>query len=391
MNTVDGSKEVTLSPIILPIDDGPHRIVIDEKSSYVFVSCKSSNSIMVVDGLNNRIKQKIEVKSPDELQIDKKSSRVFAKNKDQIHAIDIGTKPNLSVDKSFSVRADGEMVLDPVRNLIYVYHKSYASMDVIDSNSGLLLKVMGTKERSWGMAIDSLTNKMYVSNVTWWDNIVIDLNSGRFVGRLYLPDDYPRERILDPRDYVDWFNRKIIVDEIGQKVLITYPFLRETTSSTLTDIAISGAKVAIERFAGFGIPSSILDAGRMIDWSTRGELLAIYDSTNDALISSNFFDGMTEMCLDSNNSKIYMHVPFNNIIYVLDKNGKILETISIAKPKNKDIILTDSNLKIHIEDLAFPLNKNSRYGFEIDSKLNKVYLTIEGKSQDFLLIFDLNN
>ena len=383
-------KEVTLSPIILSIDKGPHRIVVDEKSSYAFVSCKRSNSIMVVDGLNNRIKQKIEVKSPDELQIDKNSSRVFVKNKDQIHAIDIGTKPNLSVNNSYSVRADGEMVLDSARHLIYVYHKSYASMDVIDSNSGQLLKVMGTKEKSWGMAIDTLTNKMYVSNVTWWDNIVIDLNDGKFVGRLYLPDDYPRERILDPRDYVDWLNRKIIVDEIGKKVLITYPFLRETTSSALTDIAISGAEIVLERLAGFSIPGTILDASKMIDWSTRGELLAIYDSTNDALISSSFFDGMTEICLNTINSKIYLHVPLNNRIYVLDVEGKILEIISIAQSKNQDIILYDSNLKIHIQDLAFPLNYNSRYGFEINSKLNKIYLTIEGKSQDFLLIFDLN-
>ena len=385
------SKELTLSPTILSIDNGPHRIVVDEKSSYVFVSCKKSNSIVVIDGLNNRIKQKIEVKSPDELHIDKKSSRVFAKNKDQIHIIDVGTKPNLSISKSFSVRADGEMVLDSVRNLIYIYHKSYASMDIIDSNSGQLLKVMGTKEKSWGMAIDSLTNKMYLSNVTWWDNIVIDLNSGRFVGRLYLPDDYPRERILDPRDYVDWFNRKIIVDEIGKKVLITYPFLRETTSSTLTDIAITGAEVAIERLAGFGIPSSLLDAGRMIDWSTRGELLAIYDSTNDALINSTFFDGITEMCLNSTNSKIYVHAPFENRIYVLDMAGKILESISIVKPQNQGNVQKDNNLKIHIQDLAFPLYKNSRYGFEIDSKLNKIYLTTEGKSQDYLLILDLNH
>ena len=51
----------------------------------------------------------------------------------------------------------------------------------------------------------------------------------------------------------------------------------------------------------------------MINWSTRGELLAIYDSTNDALISSNFFDGMTEMCLYTIQK---LHVPFNNSIYV---------------------------------------------------------------------------
>lgn len=68
-------------------------------------------------------------------------------------------------------------------------------------------------------------------------------------------------------------------------------------------------------------------------------------------------------CLDSNNSKIYAHVPFDNIIYVLDTNGKILKTFSIEKPKNKDIVLTDSNTMTHIEDLSFPFNKNSRYGF----------------------------
>ena len=343
---------------------------------------------MVIDGSNRRIKQTIEVKSPDDLKIDKDSSMLYVKSKDEICTIDIGTKPKLSINNSFSVRADGEMIVDPARNLLYIYHKSYPSMDVVDANSGRLLKVMGTKEKSWGMAIDSLTNKMYVSNVTWWDNIIIDLNAGKIVGRLYLPEDYPRERFLNPRDYVDWFNRKILVDEIGKRVCIIYPFLRETTSSVVTDIAISGAE-AIGRLAGFGIPSSLLSTGVPIDWSTRGELLAIYDSTNDELVTTTLFDGMTEMCLNPTNSKIYVHVPFNNRIYVLDKDGKIIESMAIAKLDPKANV-NDSNIKIHIEDIPFPLNNNSRYGFEINSKLNKIYLTIEGKSQDFLSIIDLN-
>ena len=105
---------------------------------------------MVIDGLNNRIKQTIEVKSPDDLKFDKNSSKLYIKSKDQIYTIDIGTNPKLSITNSFSVRANGEMVLDPVRDLIYIYHKSYPSMDVIDANSGQLLKVIGTKEKSWG-------------------------------------------------------------------------------------------------------------------------------------------------------------------------------------------------------------------------------------------------
>ena len=381
-------KEVTLTPILLPITDGPHRMVVDENSNYVFISCKKSNSIVVIDGLNNRIKQTIEVKSPDDLKFDKNSSILYVRSKDQIYTIDIGTNSKLSINNSFSVRADGEMVLDSARNLLYIYHKSYASMDVIEANSGKLLKVMGTKEKSWGMAIDSHTNKMYVSNVTWWDNIVIDLNNGKFVGKLLLPEDYPRKHFMDPRDYVDWFNRKILVDEIGKRVLIIYPFLRETTSSAVTDIAIGGIAAAA-RLAGVDIPRSLLRTGVPIDWSTKGELLAIYDSTKDALISSNLFDGMTEMCINSNNSKTYVHVPFNNRIYVLDMDGKIIESMIITKTLDPKAAVNDSNIRIHMEDLAFPLNKNSRYGFEVHSKLNKIYLTIEGKSQDFLAIFSL--
>lgn len=382
-------NEVSLSPILLPIPNGPHRIVVDENSSNVFVSCKTSNSIVVVDGQNNRIKQTMEVKSPDDLKIAKDSSKLYIKSKDLIYTIEIGTNPKLSINKSFSARADGEMVLDSARNLLYIYHKSYPSMDVIDANSGNLLKVMGTKEKSWGMAIDSLANKMYVSNATWWENIVINLNDGKFTGKLYLPDDYPRERFLNPRDYVDSFNRKILVDEIGKRVFIIYPFLRETTSSVLTDLAVSGAE-AVGRLA-LGIPRSLLGAGELVDWSTKGELLAIYDSTNDELISSTLFDGMTEMCLNSANSKLYVHVALNNSIYVLDKNGKILESMTIAKTLDPKTVVNDSNVKIHIDDFPFPLNKNSRYGFEVNSKLNKLYLTLEGKSKDFLAIFHLTH
>ena len=136
------------------------------------------------------------------------------------------------------------------------------------------------------------------------------------------------------------------------------------------------------------------------DWNTRHEQLAIYDSTNDELISSTIFDGITEMCLNSNNSKIYLHVPADNRINVLDRDGKILESITIIKPSNPDAGINSSKVQLSVEGIPFlgepfsgeyPLhNKNKRHGFEIHSKLNKLYLTLEGKSKDFLVIFNLN-
>ncbi len=371
------SKEVTLSPFLVPIDNGPHRLVVDEKSGFIFVSCKKSNSVMVIDGPNNRIKQRIEIKSPDDLKIDKSSSILYIKNKDNIYKIDIGINSRYPIKDSFSVRADGEMVLDPVRNLIYIYHKSYPGMDVIDANSGNLLKVMGTKEKSWGMAIDSSTNKMYVTNARWLDNIIVDLDNGKIVGKLYLPKEFPGASLLDAvdiRDYVDWFNRRIIVDEVEKRVYIVYPYLKETISSLVTDFGMGG------------IP---------IDWSTRHELLAVYDATTDELIDSILLDGITEVCLDSVNSRLYWYAPLVNRIDVLDKDGKILERISITKPSNPNDIFTNSNIHFSIEDIPFfgeyPLHsKNKRHGFDVDSKLNKLYLTLEGKSKDFLAILNLN-
>jgi DNA-binding beta-propeller fold protein YncE len=367
---------------------------VDENTNNVFVSCKKSNSIMVIDGLNNRIKQTIEVKSPDDLKFDKNSSKLYIKSKDQIYTIDIGTNPKLSITNSFSVRANGEMVLDPVRDLIYIYHKSYPSMDVIDANSGQLLKVIGTKEKSWGMSIDTVTNRMYVSNVGWLDNIIIDLSNGKSVGRLYLPADYPPASWMDHlnlRDYADWFNRKILVHENGKRVYIIYPFLQETTSSAVIDFTLGITDVTglVGKLTGLNIPNiSIRDFP--FDWSTRHEQLAIYDSTSDELISSIFINGMAEMCLNPTNSKVYLHITPENKIYILDTQGKIMESITVTGQLNSEAISGDRNIKIHIEDIPFPLNNNSRYGFEINSKLNKIYLTIEGKSQDFLSIIDLN-
>ena len=44
---------------------------------------------MVIDGSDNTIKQTIKVKSPDDLKINKDTSKLYVKNKDQIHVIDI--------------------------------------------------------------------------------------------------------------------------------------------------------------------------------------------------------------------------------------------------------------------------------------------------------------
>ena len=106
------------------------------------------------------------------------------------------------------------------------------------------------------------------------------------------------------------------------------------------------------------------------------------------------------MCLNSNNSKIYLHVPVDNRINVLDRDGKILESITIIKPSNPDAGINSSKGQLSVEGIPFlgepfsgeyPLhNKNKRHGFEIHSKLNKLYLTLEGRSKDFLVIFNLN-
>jgi len=73
----------------------------------------------------------------------------------------------------------------------------------------------------------------------------------------------------------------------------------------------------------------------------------------------------------------------------------MLESILIAKPSNPNDIFTNSNVQLSIEDIPFfdehPLhNKNKRYGFQFSSKYNKIYLTVEGKSKDFLAIFNQN-
>jgi hypothetical protein len=229
------------------------------------------------------------------------------------------------------------------------------------------------------------------------DNIVIDLNNGKFIGRLYMPKDFPGASFLDAldvRDYVDWFNSKILVNEVEKRVYIIYPFLKERISSVVLDntIGIGGIMKFVGEMAGLN--SKIPIPNIPLDWSTRHELLAIYDAASEELINSILFDGITEICIDSVNSKVYWYVPLANRIYVLDKNGEMLESILIAKPSNPNDIFTNSNVQLSIEDIPFfdeyPLhNKNKRYGFQFSSKYNKIYLTVEGKSKDFLAIFNL--
>lgn len=89
---------------------------------------------------------------------------------------------------TFSVRANGQMVLDTTRILAYIAQTGLASIvDVDVANGGCVKKVIGTKETPTAIGLDSSANKIIAGNIRA-ELYVIDANSHRIADTIYAPD-----------------------------------------------------------------------------------------------------------------------------------------------------------------------------------------------------------
>jgi DNA-binding beta-propeller fold protein YncE len=147
------SKENIIEPRFIKLPKGPHDIAVDENTNTLYVSCKNSNLILVVGDTagNDPIVKSINMKSPSQMQIDQNSKRLYVIGKDDGKIVDTETRDFVQRDdhktSTFSVRPNGQMVLDPTRGLAYIAQTGLASIEVVDvANGGRVKKVIGTKK-----------------------------------------------------------------------------------------------------------------------------------------------------------------------------------------------------------------------------------------------------
>jgi len=91
------------------------------------------------------------MKSPSQMKIDQNSKRLYVIGKDDGKIVDTETRDFVQRDdhktSTFSVRPNGQMVLDPTRGLAYIAQTGLASIEVVDvANGGRVEKVIGTKK-----------------------------------------------------------------------------------------------------------------------------------------------------------------------------------------------------------------------------------------------------
>ena len=186
----------------MKLPKGPHDIAVDENTNTLYVSCKNSNLILVVGDTagNDPIVKSINMKSPSQMQIDQNSKRLYVIGKDDGKIVDTETRDFVQRDdhktSTFSVRANGQMVLDTTRGLAYIAQTGLASIEVVDvANGGRVKKVIGKKEKPTAIGLDSSANRIIVGNRRV-ELYVIDANPHRIADTIFAPEMVPKFSFL---------------------------------------------------------------------------------------------------------------------------------------------------------------------------------------------------
>lgn len=377
------SKENIIEPRFIKLPKGPHDIAVDENTNTLYVSCKSSNLILVVDDTagNDPIVKSINMKSPSQMQIDQNSKRLYVIGKDDGKIVDTETRDFVLRDdhktSTFSARANGQMILDTTRSLAYIAQTGLASIEVVDvANGGRVKKVIGTKEKPTAIGLDSSANRIIVGNRRV-ELYVIDANSHRISDTIFAPEMVPKFSLL--RHLADGANfmipnfvyqrpKRILVNAKENRLYVIYSWINEQSIIPMA--------------------STPLD----FDIGTWDECLTIFDATTYEMTNGIYRGtGLNEICINSINSQIYWFNSDDKQIVTLDKDGNLLQTYTPTPTSPVHNLFSQNQSLTWSGGFGYdaPLFQMPNIRLAINSALNKIYLTGSGKLDEYLLIYDL--
>ena len=362
---------------------GPHDIAVDENTNTLYVSCKNSNLILVVDDTagNDPIVKSISMKSPSQMKIDQNSKRLYVIGKDDGKIVDTETRDFVQRDdhktSTFSVRANGQMVLDTTRGLAYIAQTGLASIEVVDvANGGRVKKVIGKKEKPTAIGLDSSANRIIVGNRRV-ELYVIDANSHRIADTIFAPEMVPKfsflrhladGAILMIPNFVYQRPKRILVNAKENRLYAIYSWINEQSIIPMA--------------------STPLD----LDIGTWDEYLTIFDATTYEMTNGIYRGtGLNEICINSINSQIYWFNSDDKQIVTLDKGGNLLQTYTPTPTSPVHNLFSQNQSLTWSGGFGYdaPLFQMPNIRLAINTALNKIYLTGSGKLDEYLLIYDL--
>ena len=321
------------------------------------------------------------MKSPSQMKIDQNSKRLYVIGKDDGKIVDTETRDFVQRDdhktSTFSVRANGQMVLDTTRGLAYIAQTGLASIEVVDvANGGRVKKVIGKKEKPTAIGLDSSANRIIVGNRRV-ELYVIDANSHRIADTIFAPEMVPKFSFL--RHLADGANlmipnfvyqrpKRILVNAKENRLYAIYSWINEQSIIPMA--------------------STPLD----LDIGTWDEYLTIFDATTYEMTNGIYRGtGLNEICINSINSQIYWFNSDDKQIVTLDKGGNLLQTYTPTPTSPVHNLFSQNQSLTWSGGFGYdaPLFQMPNIRLAINTALNKIYLTGSGKLDEYLLIYDL--
>jgi len=182
ISVIDSENMIVKDTIFINDQSNPTKIVVDSNRHLVFVSDKISGIITVIDGLNGKIINSIDVgDSLWDLDINDKNGKLYVSDLIKNEIIIVDTE-NLKIIKSIHVgQSPWSVVINQKTNMVYVASGTSERIHVIDGNTDSIIYEINPGVKPWGLSINEKSNVLYVTS---WDSnsiTVIDLQNNEII------------------------------------------------------------------------------------------------------------------------------------------------------------------------------------------------------------------
>ena len=161
------------SPTVIatvPVGTAPGGVGVNPTTDRVYVANSTSNSVSVIDGVTNAVKNFISVAAnPRPLGVNPVTNKIYVGHgtffgRTQITVID-GATNAVSNCTTVGLEHD-DIAVNPVTDLIYVSRGSKNSVSVIDGACNPVIATVGVPGRATGVGVNPTTDRVYVVNGT---------------------------------------------------------------------------------------------------------------------------------------------------------------------------------------------------------------------------------
>jgi len=182
VSVIDSENMIVKDTIFINEQSNPTKIVVDSNRHLVFVSDKISGIITVIDGVNGKIIDSIDVgDSLWDLDINDKNGKLYVSDLIKNEIIIVDTE-NLKIIKSIQIsQSPWSVVINQKTNMVYVASGTSEVIHVIDGNTDSLIHEINPGVKPWGLSINEKSNVLYVTS---WDSnsiTVIDLQNDEII------------------------------------------------------------------------------------------------------------------------------------------------------------------------------------------------------------------